>query len=386
MEQTMQFLLNEATLISLLNKHLGLNLARIKCLSSMILALLEVKCINLSRLTGFFLSYASPDSRYRRMQRFVKEIQFPPHKLARLLIHIMELDEIDKFAIILDRTNWKFGKKDCNILYLAIAYKGIAIPLFWLVLEDKKKGNSDYNDRIKLIKLFIDEFGINRIEYILGDREFIGKNWVEWLKIEKISYCLRIKENGQYISSARGGMLKAADLFRDLKLGHYCSLGIRRICQTDTYRCHVSAFRSDKNELIVLIHTPDIDKPWEVYKVRWEIEVLFRAIKTGGFDLESTHITEFKRLDTILGIVAIACCIAHRTGEFYLEFKNPKLKNHGYKPHSIVRYGLDCLIEIIRKTYYSTSEVIQTVLRCIRDRIFFRPKLAENIGLTEIVM
>ncbi|HAT8797519.1 TPA: IS4 family transposase, partial [Legionella pneumophila] len=30
-----------------------------------------------------------------------------------------------------DRTNWRWGKKDINILMLSVVYKGIAIPLFW---------------------------------------------------------------------------------------------------------------------------------------------------------------------------------------------------------------------------------------------------------------
>jgi hypothetical protein len=32
--------------------------------------------------------------------------------------------------LCMDRTNWKFGKKYINILYLAVSFNGIAVPLF----------------------------------------------------------------------------------------------------------------------------------------------------------------------------------------------------------------------------------------------------------------
>ena len=40
----------------------------------------------------------------------------------------------DKYYLIIDRTNWYWGKKKINIFMLGIAYEGIAIPLFWKLL------------------------------------------------------------------------------------------------------------------------------------------------------------------------------------------------------------------------------------------------------------
>lgn len=338
----------------------------------MILGIFESQSICLGKITRFFASSALLASRYRRLQRFVEQIRFCPQKLAILLIGIMGLESVESFIIILDRTNWKFGKKHCNILYLSIAHNGIAIPLFFNVLTDKKKGNSDHKDRIKIVQLFIEAFGKNRIRYILGDREFIGKQWVEWLQKEGILFDLRAKENGQYISSTRGGMVLAKNLFADLNPGEYKSLGRRRICKTDTYRTHVSGFKNHKGEIIVLLHSPEIEAPWDVYRIRWEIEVLFRVLKSGGFDIESTHVTEFERLETILGIAAIASCFAHRAGEIYLEVDPQKAKKHGYKAFSIVRYGLDVLVEVLRNSPLSKkSETIKIVIKSFLEKIFW---------------
>ena len=70
-----------------------------------------------------------PNSYYRRAQRFMHQVRFCPTELATCMLSIMGISE-SLLILILDRTNWKFGKKDCNILYLAVAYQGIAIPLF----------------------------------------------------------------------------------------------------------------------------------------------------------------------------------------------------------------------------------------------------------------
>lgn len=40
-----------------------------------------------------------------------------------------------KWYLTLDRTNWQWGKSDINILTLAIAFKGIAIPIYWELLD-----------------------------------------------------------------------------------------------------------------------------------------------------------------------------------------------------------------------------------------------------------
>ena len=65
--------------------------------------------------------------------------------------------------------------------------------------------------------------------------------------------------------------------------------------------------------------------------------------------LEDTHITDFDRLDTLLGIVAIACCLAYRMGDMFVTKTSPILKKHGYKPKSFIHYGLDIIQDAIRK-------------------------------------
>ena len=51
------------------------------------------------------------------------------------------------------------------------------------------------------------------------------------------------------------------------------------------------------------------------YKNRWGIETLFRDLKTGGYNLENTHVNE-RRLQAIILLIAIAYTLATLQGEF----------------------------------------------------------------------
>jgi hypothetical protein len=64
-----------------------------------------------------------------------------------------------QWYLSMDRTNWRWGNSDINILMLGIVFKGTAIPIYWMLLD--KRGNSDTPERMALIQIFIDHFGKN---------------------------------------------------------------------------------------------------------------------------------------------------------------------------------------------------------------------------------
>ena len=68
------------------------------------------------------------------------EITFNYLSLAKLLF-LMYFTGDKQVSLTMDRTNWKWGKSNINILMVGVAYKGSAIPLFWEMLD--KQGNSN---------------------------------------------------------------------------------------------------------------------------------------------------------------------------------------------------------------------------------------------------
>lgn len=158
----------------------------------MLLALMVTRTINLNKLACVFLSNATQLSRYRRLQRFFATFKIDYDDVAGFIFRLFFISG-GHWYLTMDRTNWQWGKTDINILTLGIAFKGTAIPIYWILLD--KKGNSDTAECIALIKKFVEKFGKETIAGLLADRESIGKNWFQWLLSEKISFHIRIKNN-----------------------------------------------------------------------------------------------------------------------------------------------------------------------------------------------
>jgi len=111
----------DTTLISVLEQHFKgeMNLARVKLICLFIAALCKVKTVNYDRLATAFDSPVKKDSSYRRIQRFMAWFDLPMKMVSSLIFNI--LPEKENLTLVLDRTNWKFGEKDINILMLGIS-------------------------------------------------------------------------------------------------------------------------------------------------------------------------------------------------------------------------------------------------------------------------
>ena len=333
-----------STLIPHIQSHFSINRSRAKCFCMMLLSLIESRTVNLTRMSAMITGHAKTQSIYKRMRRFLKEMSFDPTDVARFIFTLLNIPKDAKIDLILDRTNWKFGKVHINILYMAISYKGVGFPIFWNWVEDKKKGNSDHFDRIDILETFIKAFGKERINVLSADREFIGDIWINWLKSEGIPYVIRLKENGQYLCNAQARVKLASQLFRSLKNNQSISIGTRDIGKKRTYNSHVTALRNEKGELVVLMHSENILNPCALYRERWQIELLFRMMKTGGFNLESTHVTDPERVDVLLAIVAIATTLSAKAGLIHESIESTPIKKHGFKEMNKIRLGIENII------------------------------------------
>lgn len=150
-----------------------------------------MKTVNLSQIANSFHTEAKQDSSYRRIRRFFKDFSFDTSIFVVVVLNLFIKD--GKFTLLLDRTNWKWGKKHINILMLSVAYQGISLPLFWIVTN--RGGNASLNSRIEIMKRAVKRFGVKRIELLLADREFVGSKWFEFLIKQKIPFIIRTKKN-----------------------------------------------------------------------------------------------------------------------------------------------------------------------------------------------
>ena len=77
------------------------------------------------------------------------------------------------------------------------------------------------------------------------------------------------------------------------------------------------------------------------YKRRWQIEVLFEALKSRGFNFEETRLKEAKRLETLCGVLAMVFCWTYRVGAWRHRVKPIALKTHQRPAKSLFRCGFD---------------------------------------------
>ncbi|MDQ3397961.1 MAG: transposase, partial [Deinococcota bacterium] len=84
-------------------------------------------------------------------------------------------------------------------------------------------------------------------------------------------------------------------------------------CLVFGLRLYVAVTKSKEGELVVLVcpsgvlrENAEPDKALLRYSRRWQIETLFAALKTRGFNLEDTHMISANRLDKLLALLALA--------------------------------------------------------------------------------
>lgn len=135
------------------------------------------------------------NSCYMRLIRFFKMKKI---ELFLTGIHslMLSLTQADLTYLIVDRSNWKRGAKNFNLLTIGNLLNSVFIPLYWIQLN--KRGNSNIEDRKTLITGLMDllkKFDKTvKGSILLADREFIGQQWFEYLLSENLSFVIRLRE------------------------------------------------------------------------------------------------------------------------------------------------------------------------------------------------
>jgi len=326
----------------------GINKARVYIIVGLIIAIIKLGRVNLKKLAQLINPKRSDRTNYRRLNKFFEKFEFDKKKRAKLLSSFLPNG---KWILTMDRTNWKFGKKNINFLVLAVAYKGMAIPLFWYLLD--KRGNSNYEERIKIIEDFIELFGKEKIEVLVADREFVGKEWFKWLKKEEIPFAQRVMKNHQ-IKTAEGSVNVSA-LFSSLAIGEH-SIYAKKKTLYGYKNLSIIGVRL-KDEYLILVTNIEPKNALKFYKRRWEIEMLFSAFKKRGFNLEETHMSDPKKLDTLFTILSLAFVWSHTIGEWLNEIEPIITLKHGRKAKSIFLYGLEYLAKIFLNSNCFSQEL-----------------------------
>ena len=287
---------------------------------------------------------------------FFAEFDLPYEAVTRLILHLLPIKT--DFTVSIDRTNWKLGKFNINILTAGIIYDGVAFPICWMLLP--KRGNSNSDERIDLMKQVLTRIPKSHIRVVVADREFIGREWFRWLDTQNIPFVIRIKENA--LVSRAGGDIPIKKLFENLHIHQQVSL--QRPCRVYDLPVYVSALRlkGPIPSSLPATNTNKVKPHWMPIKNAGAIEVLFANLKSRGFNLEETHLIHQDRIEKLIALLAIACTWAHIIGEWIAKTNPLKVKNHGRREKSLFRYGLDHLQYVL----LNINQQYQQFRKCIR--------------------
>ncbi|CAN7617314.1 IS4 family transposase [Pararhizobium sp. LjRoot238] len=329
-------------LMTTLSTHFALSKSRLLSLVVLIAGLAQSRTVNLSHLASHLPGSALYASNYRRLQRFFQFVRLDTDSMALLVVQMLNLERPKCLA--LDRTNWKIGSTDVNILMLAIVTRRFRVPLLWTFLPHQ--GNSDTGHRIALMRRYLALFDAASITMLLADREFIGAEWMDFLCENKINFVIRVKID-MTVTLDDGRTWSFASLLRRKRARTAPAIGQGRLNGTPgpaKHAVHFAAKRLKSDEwLIVVTNRQDVRQALNDYRKRWAIECLFGDAKTRGLNLEDTRIRSHDKLSCLLVVVTLAMAWAYRCATKTMGIKAIKRKTHGRREKSWFRIGLDAL-------------------------------------------
>ena len=299
----------------------------------------------------------------RRIQDFFEKVSFDYQALMRYFLSFVHHD---KLCLSIDRTEWDFGLTRINILCVIASIGKMGVPLYFEML-DNNSGNSHTEDRIKLFKEIVKLIGVERIEWLVMDREFIGHKWLKWLKSQQIDFCVRVPKSHK-INLLGGQVLDAEGVVKSH--GNLCEEDV--IVDGVAINCNVS---TDKNgELLYLIGTLNPASLKAIYRKRWTIEVFFQALKGRGFNMEESRLKCLKKYRKLFAVTAMAYTLCWAAGIEEAKSNPVKTKKHGYPQFSVFRRGLN----LFRR--YLKNQIIDSIYRVFDNALARLMKFPKTIG------
>jgi hypothetical protein len=334
--------------------------------------LIESRTINLNKCKDKAISLSTnkaiqANSHYVRFIRFfkMKNIEQFILSIQHLLV---DISQIDLTYIIVDRTNWKLGIKNINLLTIGGLRSGIFMPLFWTQLN--KQGNSNFNDRKQLIERFVRLLKKKNIDIssmvLLADREFIGAEWFKYLVEQELHFVIRLKAKMYFDLQTYEGKKRTS-------LKHFNKyverFGIYAVPMT-LNGCNYSfvIIKNPKHDpkepyIYFISDLKDAKAIANHYLKRWKIECAFKHLKTNGFNIENANLKDDFKIELLMAVVVFAYVVAVKEGILKMNTIKLKKYNNGktYLSISVFRTGYT-ILQALCKTITQFIEYIESLI------------------------
>ncbi len=291
-----------------LSSHLDLGKSRLETLALLVLGLINGRTVNLSHIASQISGTASIPSSYRRLQRFFQHVRLDRDWQAAIVIKWLGIRP--PWIVCLDRTNWKIGRRDVNILTLAV----VTPPPFPPPLPSLLPFPPPLPPHPSSLE-------------------------------NNIIFSIRLKESA-VVRLQDGHTYHLGSLFRTRRKAKQILAQPGRFdTMTDRFGWPLTfiAKRLPDGERLILATNGPATAALNIYTKRWQIECLFGDSKTRGLNIEDTRITDTDKLSSLLVLVTLAMAWAHVTAIAAQAGAAIKRRAHGYRYKSWFRTGFDHL-------------------------------------------
>ena len=321
------------------------------------------------------------NSCYVRLIRFFK-MEHIEDFLFGVRITMWSLVELDLTYLIMDRSNWKRGAKNINLLTIGSLVHQVFIPFNWVQLN--RDGNSNLADRKTLIEGLINllQTAGKTVQgsILLADREFIGQQWFEFLLSHQLSFVIRLKEKMYFELKTITGTRKTSLRYFHKYIERYGIYSIPMSLAGITYTfVMIKNPKYDPREPYIYFISDLKDAPAIAnhYLKRWKIECCFKNLKSNGFNVEDINLKSDKKIELMMGILTLIYLIAIREGLIRHRLKPIPVKKYKngktYLSLSVFRSGLAAI--------QCSFNGIYPLMTYIEDNI----KLSNHLNLNLIV-
>jgi hypothetical protein len=187
---------------------------------------------------------------------------------------------------------------------LSVVYHGRALPLCWLVVRGEK-GHFPETMHQELLAQVLSIMPPNASVTFLGDGEFDGTElqadlrYADWLYVCRTASSILLTACGvQFpigkLGPERGEIVAVTPAWMTQK--HYGPVSILAIWEI-----------AYKEPIYLVTNMADLSLAVQLYKKRPHIETFFSDLKSRGFQIHKSHLSDPKRLSRLL----IACCLAY---------------------------------------------------------------------------
>lgn len=207
---------------------------------------------------------------------------------------------------------------DCVVLMISVIWQKRAIPLVWLTKKGEK-GHFPEKDHIQLIELAKKILPLNCRIILLGDGEFDGKDLREKCKEFNWEYVLRTSKDRKINC---GGEIAQIGM---LAPENYGVVFVENALNGDNA---LIWHKKRYPEPIPLITNMELgEMATQYYAFRFKIELLFKQLKSAGFNVQQSKIQGETKISNLIIVLALAFILTFCAGLLMKKQENSVLNS-----------------------------------------------------------